>query len=152
MGYLDPNQSVGLNRIADNLRRGFEPLYRMVLEPVQPVLPANDSDFVHQILGLYGRLRDNFANLDDKGSVEEHQVAWPGFDGNGEVELLSYTGALSADNHFRDVLDEDPTNSHTTMVPTYERMIAKWHELGKPTKMDLSQITQILEARRHPGA
>ncbi|WP_373991914.1 YfbU family protein [Duganella sp. BuS-21] len=154
MALLDPQQSEGLNRIAENLRRGHEPLYRTVFQQIQPVLAERDTTFVHEILALHGRLSYSYDALPDKGDIEKHSVRWPGFDGNNETEFLSYTRAQCAEGNFRDALGSNPLevrNSHMTMTPIYLRMLAAWHQLGEPAQMDLAQIKQILDAKRHPG-
>ena len=37
-------------------------------------------------------------------------------------------------------------NSHSAKVHVYERMIAKWQELGKPYTLTKEQLIDILEA------
>jgi len=54
------------------------------------------------------------------------KVAWPGFEGNHEVELLRFTGARSAASLFANVINGHAVNSHMPMADVYRRMLAAW--------------------------
>lgn len=140
------------SRIAEELRDGHEWLYQEHFDYLSPNLHEEDAEFVVTILGIYSDLRDSYEQLVDKSGMERHQVQFPGFDGNNESELLAFTRALRKSNRFIDTLPEQGKNSHMPTRDIYDRMIAKWDELGKPHfPLSKEQIAELLAARTHPS-
>ena len=84
--------------------------------------------------------------MSDKSGISDTQVKFPGFDGNNEPEFMSFVDALEKDNRYVDVIQAGNRNSHSAKVHVYERMIAKWQELGKPYTLTKEQLIEILEA------
>jgi uncharacterized protein YfbU (UPF0304 family) len=138
-------------RMAKTLRNGHEWLYSQYFDYLSPNLPEHEVEHVLAILGIYGDLRDSYNKLSDKSGIEKHQVEFPGFDGNNEPELLSFARALRAHDRFAETLGEEAKNSHMPTTDVYQRMIARWRELGEPRyPYDKETILEIVAARIHP--
>lgn len=136
-----------LARLAENLRDGHKWIYEEKLR-ISENLSDQDAEHVLAILGIYSDLRDSYNELADKSGIEERTVTFPGFDGNNESELLSFSRALSANGNYQQTIGDTARNSHMPTRDIYSRMIGEWRRLGKPhypyTK---EQIVAILGAR-----
>ncbi|MEO4146813.1 YfbU family protein [Acinetobacter pittii] len=89
-------------------------------------------------------IQDAYDGLSDKSLISEHQIKFPGFDGNNETEFMGFVDALEKDNRFVDVIQTGNRNSHSPKVHVYERMIAKWQAFGKPYNLTTEQLIEIL--------
>jgi uncharacterized protein YfbU (UPF0304 family) len=140
-----------LARLAANLRDGHEWIYEDKLQ-LSPVLDEGSVQHVLTILGIYSPLRQSYEELSDKSGINEHALTFPGFDGNNEGELLHFSRALAANGNYSETIGEQARNSHHPTTDLYNRMIAKWRELGEPTyPYSKEQILGILGARIHPS-
>jgi uncharacterized protein YfbU (UPF0304 family) len=138
--------------LAETLRDGYELLYQEHFTKLSEVLSPEKVEHVMTILGIYGDMRDSFANLSDKSGIEEQLLVFPGFDGTNEIELLGFTQALlKHGGRFELTIGSTAKNSHMPTTDMYERMISKWKELGNPCyPYSKEQILSILEAQIHP--
>ncbi|CAB3847177.1 hypothetical protein LMG2828_01751 [Achromobacter piechaudii] len=138
-------------RRAEQLRDGHEWLYAQSFEWLSPNLPSDQAEHVLTILGIYSDLKASYEALEDKSGIEPHHVAFPGFDGNNEPELLSFSKALRDADRFTETIPEYGKNSHHPTTELYGRIIAKWQELGKPSyPLDKDTMMTIIDARIHP--
>lgn len=141
----------GYAEMAENLRNGHEWLYSQYFDYISPVLPKPQVEHVLAILGIYGDMKSSFDQLADKSGIDESQLTFPGFDGNNEAELLSFAEALRKSRRFENTLGKRELNSHMPTTAIYERMLAKWRELGSPHyPYSKEAIAGILAARIHP--
>ncbi len=148
LSYLDKENNAWHLRVADNLRHGHAPLYRNMLDTLQPELDQETTHFVFEILGLYQTLRDSYNRLENDGTIDDKQLVWPGFDGNHEPELLTFTRALVEDERYVELLGESPANSHSPSKAMYGRMLMAWRKLACPASpLTREQIKEILSAQ-----
>lgn len=153
LSYVDTNESDGWAQLSDQLRAGHAWLYEDQLGMMMsPVLPQADADFVIKVLGIYSDMRDSLGALDDKSGITEHNVYFPGFDGNDrdEVMLLSFTEALRRDGRFSQTIPAGrDLNSHCPTLRGYRRMVGQWEEMGRPRyPLDKGQIEALVLAKR----
>lgn len=146
LGHLNTDNSDYHFKLAEQLRDGHEWLYSQSFDYFSENLPSEDTDLVLDILQVYELIGDTYSRLSDKSGISATQVKFPGFDGNNESEFMSFVDALEKDNRYVDVIQAGNRNSHSAKVHVYERMIAKWQELGKPYTLTKEQLIEILEA------
>lgn len=122
---------------------------------------------VLDVLDLYLFLRTSWESL---SSEEQAQVeaAWPnaakdvlykGFDGNHESEYAAIASYLVKDlGRYEGVFDvkQASLNSHTRMVPIYERMLSAFapirNDLGVSDRLlSAEQLIEILKEQVHPS-
>ena len=138
-------------RLSNELLSGHEWLYSQSFDHVSENLSNSDAEHVVTILGIFGDLRDSYEKFTDKSGIEAREVNFPGFDGNNESDLYSFARALWKHERFTNVLTEHAVNSHMPTTDMYQRMIAKWAELGKPHyPYSKEQMVAILGARAYP--
>ena len=138
-------------RLSEQLLEGHEWLYSQSFDFVSDNLPARDAEHVLSILGIFGDLKASYAQLADKSGIEPHEVEFPGFDGNNEADLLSFSRALRKNDRFVETIGDRAKNSHMPTTDMYDRMISKWRELGQPNyPYDKETMLAILGARTHP--
>mgnify|MGYP003945694341 CR=1 FL=1 len=138
-------------RLSEQLLEGHEWLYSQSLDDTSEVMPNEDAEHVLTILGIFGDLRDSYAELADKTGIEPHQVVFSGFDGNNESDLRSFARALRRSDRFVETLGDEIKNSHMPTTDIYKRMIAKWRELGEPNyPYSKDVMLAIIGARVHP--
>jgi uncharacterized protein YfbU (UPF0304 family) len=147
LSMLDKDSGDYYAELAGNLRNGHPWLYRQALRmTLSENLPDEDAEHVLTILGIYSDLRASFKNLEDKSGLNAGDVVFPGFDGNNEVELLSFATALAKADRFTDTIGKHGCpNSHMPTTDRYKKMIERWLHLGKPRyPLSKDQINQIL--------
>jgi len=143
----------GYVRMAENLRDGHKWIYEQHATRISENLSDAEAEHVLEILGIYSELRDSYNKLTDKSGIDEHLVVFPGFDGNNESELLSFSRALSQNGNYSETIGKDAKNSHMPTTGMYRRMIAEWKSMGQPRyPLSKAQIVQIVEARVHPDS
>jgi uncharacterized protein YfbU (UPF0304 family) len=137
-------------RLADNLEAGHTWLYRD-FPHLQEELSEATSEHVLDILQLYELLQASYRDLADKEGLTERDVAFEGFDGNNECEMLTFAQALIEDGRYVHVLGEKAQNSHSRTTEVYGRMLSCWRAMGEPHDLlSADQIRQILAERIHP--
>jgi uncharacterized protein YfbU (UPF0304 family) len=160
-----------LKRIADDGNWGGEELlsaltsgyvgdYHLAEELVyNDVLPVEGSEFVHNVLGMYGELQRSFDQSDNKDKDLARDVVFMGFDGNAGDRYLGYCNFLVDNGNYTYVrpLDKSPhLNSHSMVNDIYRRML----EVYKPIKaarrgdvykpLSLEEVKQVVAAQIHP--
>lgn len=153
MSLLDANEKEYWEQLSEQLRDGHAFLYGSHLKmTMRPVLEEGDADFVIRVLGIYSDMAASYAELEDKGDLKEHDVRFPGFDGNDSYEtvLLRFTEALRRDGRYVDTLPEGrDLNSHFSAQRGYRRIVATWEQMGEPRyPLSKDQLEQLLVARR----
>lgn len=137
--------------MAETLRAGHKWLYDQYFDYFSENLPEDKADHVLTILELYETMKLSYDNLDDKSGVDEKDLAFPGFDGNNEPELLSFARGLVKHDRYMQVLGAKPKNSHMQTTALYARMIKSWEDMGKPEyPLSKEAIQKILAAQIHP--
>ena len=130
LGHLNKDNSDYHFKLAEQLRDGHEWLYSQSFDNFSENLPDDAAELVLNILQIYEMIQDAYDGLSDKSLISEHQIKFPGFDGNNETEFMGFVDALEKDNRFVDVIQTGNRNSHSPKVHVYERMIAKWQALA----------------------
>ena len=146
LSHLDADNSDYHLKLAEQLRDGHKWLYSQSFDNFSENLPDDDAELVLNILQIYEMIQDAYDGLSDKSLISEHQIKFPGFDGNNETEFMGFVDALEKFHRFTDVIQNGHRNSHSAKVHVYERMIAKWQEFGKPYTLTKEQLIEILEA------
>lgn len=144
LGHLNKDNSDYHFKLAEQLRDGHEWLYSQSFDNFSKNLPDAAAELVLNILQIYEMIQDAYDGLSDKSLISEHQIKFPGFDGNNETEFMGFVDALEKDNRFVDVIQTGNRNSHSPKVHVYERMIAKWQDFGKPYNLTTEQLIEIL--------
>ncbi|AVZ03315.1 hypothetical protein B9Y01_17880 [Acinetobacter baumannii] len=144
LGHLNKDNSDYHFKLAEQLRDGHEWLYSQSFDNFSENLPDDAAELVLNILQIYEMIQDAYDGLSDKSLISEHQIKFPGFDGNNETEFMGFVDALEKDNRFVDVIQTGNRNSHSPKVHVYERMIAKWQAFGKPYNLTTEQLIEIL--------
>lgn len=144
LGHLNKDNSDYHFKLAEQLRDGHEWLYSQSFDNFSENLPDDAAELVLNILQIYEMIQDAYDGLSDKSLISEHQIKFPGFDGNNETEFMGFVDALEKDNRFVDVIQTGNRNSHSPKVHVYERMIAKWQEFGEPYSLTKEQLIEIL--------
>ena len=153
MARVDASEREYWEQLSEQLRDGHAYFYESHLKmTMRPNLEEADTIFVLRILGIYSDMADSYQALEEKGDIKEHDVRFPGFDGNDSYEavLLQFTEALRKDRRFSDTIPEGrDLNSHFSAVREYRRIVATWEQMGEPRyPLSKDQLEQLLVARR----
>lgn len=137
--------------MAESLASGHPWLYKQIFDNFSENLSDAKTEHVLKILEIYGVLKDSYNALTDQEGIDMHSVNFPGFDGNNEIDLLSFAEDLIKHGRFSNTLGATAINSHMQTTDMYERMIERWVELGRPGyPYSKEVIMQILAAKIHP--
>jgi uncharacterized protein YfbU (UPF0304 family) len=153
MALLDRSERDGWEQLSEQLRDGHAYFYENHLKmTMRPNLEEADTNFVLRVLGIYSDMAASYQALEEKGDIKEHDVRFPGFDGNDSYEavLLQFTEALRKDRRFSETLPEGrDLNSHFPAARGYRRIVATWEQMGGPQYLlDKAQIEELLLVRR----
>jgi uncharacterized protein YfbU (UPF0304 family) len=137
--------------MAETLMAGHKWLYDQFFDSLSENLSDSQAQYVLRTLGLFGDLQASYQELTDKDGIDETMLAFPGFDGNNESELLSFADSLIKHGRFESTLGKIARNSHMPTTSIYGRMIQRWQELGSPSYPYSKEIVQaILVSRNQP--
>lgn len=127
------------------LESGFVGQYGHVIREVEE-LSQEDCRLVSNSLSLYRALQHARKRLGD-GVATEHEVCFPGFDGNGETDFMAYARFLQTQRLFTDVTNENGFNGWDCEVPRYKRMLAAWETVDRKHEMTAEEVRRVLDAR-----
>lgn len=146
LGHLEDSKEY--KRLAENLRNGYEYLYRDMLYWLNPEMDKETTEFVIDTLSMYRALKRSWEKLGKPDDIAERDIKWPGFDGNNEGKLYHFTRALAEANLFDELLGPSGVNAHAEYEETYRNMLPAWQALGDARQiMTAEQIKQVLAAR-----
>ena len=139
------------------LQSGYELHYRWLVDHFADGLSAEDSREVLDILDMYSDLRFAFDRLKDNAAIKEHEIEFPGFDGNYETERMAYAHYFTIDlarfNSLHPGIKQRGLNSHGPMLGIYRRMLPVWRERRKgPQPLTVDDVRAILDARYQHNA
>ncbi len=133
------------------LSEGYEIFYGELFNAIYPPMPAEESQFVldvlamYQVLGLYKREHTSDAE------VAAHPWSeFRGFDGNNETDLVAFVRFLvHQQEKFTSIADATKTdgfNSHSETRSQYAAMVSAWKGLDERNEIDSAQALAILNA------
>lgn len=157
LAVLKPDEAKQHDLAIDILRDGYhEFLYGdEVGGHLAKPFSERDKTFVYDVLDLFRGLQDSYGRLSkaEAKSIDKDRLEFPGFDGNNEVEHLSFVKFLiKKQERWSDLDRKGGFNSHMPMIDVYSRMLERAKSIPA-TKNNLSaaEIEQILDARVHPS-
>lgn len=146
--YPDEADYYEKHRIA--LQQGYKLHYPWIVENIWEELDEAECRRVLDTLDMYRALRCSYEQLRDKNGINEREIEFPGYDGNNESHYLSYARYFIVDldryEELRKDVEYPDFNSHSPMLDKYDRMLAKWVELGKSHDLSNGNIKLILGA------
>ncbi|MCE9822281.1 YfbU family protein [Vibrio alginolyticus] len=150
LAKLYPEEAEHYDELREILEDGYEIFYSMVDQWISNDMPKEEGKFVLDILELYRFIEDYKRISKDENITNHFLSSFMGFDGNNEGEYMAFARFLIIkQGKFSEQKDylrkNDNLNSHTPMVDTYKRMLAKWESFGKPYQLTAEQIQQILD-------
>lgn len=160
-------------RVAEVFRSGYTAEYPDAFVGIDDEVPAFECELVWDILDMFRVLKGTMVDLGPKklnalDEHAEHALTFRGFDLNDtrESRMLGYVRYLMANDRWDDLAEaldprNDRGNSHSRMLPVYERMLAVfkpiWERLIRGDMrgrtgytLTADEVAQILEARVHP--
>jgi uncharacterized protein YfbU (UPF0304 family) len=146
--YPDEATEFAQNRTA--LENGFALHYDWLFENLRDELSDTECQDVLSILDMYRAITFSLRNLDEDDALHNHHLAkFRGFDGNNEGQLMAYVRYFIVDLDRYDELKEGKLpsfNSHTPMLPTYQRMHQRWRGVERKFELSREQIDIVLGA------
>ena len=147
--YPEDADSYSKNRKA--IEEGFALEYESIFGNISDELSREACEEVMDILDMYSAINFSYNELVDKSKVGSHAyLKFRGFDGNNELEQLSYTEYLIINSGRWPELKYDQENpdfnSHNRMLDKYKRMLLEWNKCSKRTSLSENEIKCILEA------
>jgi uncharacterized protein YfbU (UPF0304 family) len=143
------------------LRCGYEVFYSEAFSGTYPdaeVLPAEDGEFVIDVLSMYSAIHFHLAKHPDKDIQKMRYSHFEGFDGNNETSHMAFARFLLLKQHkWSELLtyakDNDNFNSHSQNVPTYRRMLVKWNSFDHPYRYELTRerLVAVLDTVQSRG-
>ena len=129
------------------LQNGYTYNYQCLFEEFSPDMTIEECELVWDILDLYCAIKYSYKRIENS-SINENDIYFKGFDGNNEIQLLSYCKFIMFNLHrFCELTENGRTdfNSHYEMYYKYTKMIDKWAKMNKPYDLSENQIKDILD-------
>lgn len=146
--YPEEAAQFSQNRIA--LEEGFTLHYEWLFESLRDEMSEEDCQEVLDILDMYRAITFSLQKFDGADDLKKHRLAkFKGFDGNNEGQRMDYVRYFIVELERYDELKQGklPTfNSHTRMLPTYQKMLQRWDETGRSFEMSREQISIVFGA------
>ncbi|MGI9488843.1 MAG: YfbU family protein [Geminicoccaceae bacterium] len=133
------------------LMEGYESEYRQLVLAFDPEgVSVATSREVLKVLDMHRMMRNAYEDLGDDCGVTEKDIYFRGYDGNNEVDQISFV------RYFVDTLgrysslqrERHEYDSHTQMVPRYKAMIRAWESSDNPNHLTKEDLRRIVDARR----
>ena len=118
---------------AEILEHGYEFLYYKIFDSIeQPAMDKEESIELVKILTMYESLGDSYDNLSDKSGIDEIEIKFTGFDGNGDE--VRYKNFVSFHCNIRSMESTDPSTqgSGDVLFPSVFRRSPKWYMYNVP--------------------
>lgn len=129
------------------LQNGFTYNYQDLLEEFSTEMTDEECKLVWDILDLYCVIKYSYKNIQNP-SINEYDIYFKGFDGNNEIQLLSYCKFIIFNLHrFCELTENERSdfNSHHEMHNDYKRMVDRWMKMDRPYDLSEEQIKEILD-------
>ena len=147
---LYPEEAVQFSQNRTALEEGFTLHYEWIFESLRDEMSEEDCQEVLNILDMYRAITFSLQKIDGCDDLEDHRLAkFKGFDGNNEGQRMDYVRYFIVELERYDELKQGklPTfNSHTRMLPTYQKMLERWGEVERSFEMSREQIAFVLGA------
>lgn len=149
LSKLYPEDLEHYDELREILEDGYEIFYSQVSEWVSQDMPKKEGKFVLDVLDLYRAIEDYKRISKDQKVIDNYYSYFRGFDGNNEGKHMQFARFLiHKQNKFSEQKDylrkNDNLNSHTPMISTYEKMLSKWIDKGRPWNLNAQDIDDIL--------
>lgn len=148
---LYPEEQEHYAELRQALENGYALHYSWCFDFLNNDMSIDECKKVLDILDLYRSITYSSLDLQDSEIKKHHYFKFLGFDGNNEPQYMSYTDFfIKKLGRFDELLYENPNrsfNSHTRMLPKYERMLNVWkQDLNTNYELNNNQILLLLEA------
>jgi len=146
---VDPNG--GWEKFKQILSRGYTREYPNVWKSLDVEVEESDCAFVVDVLTMFEAIQRPILDDPKKPRMPSARMC-PGFDGDGEPQLLGYFSYLveGAGSWTNLIFTMPDKNSPTPTRSMYSRMLAQWAQCGKKSNLSPAEIAAILAERIHP--
>jgi uncharacterized protein YfbU (UPF0304 family) len=139
---LNPNE--GYDTYVKALESGFEYHYRDIFSQIDnDVLNSQQCKEIIDILNMYRSLYFGYKRykLEINDSQLEEKSKFQGFDGNNEINELSYVQYFVDDlKRFQEIKEyRNGYNSHLVLLDKYKEMLTVFNSLNSEEKINLSK-------------
>jgi uncharacterized protein len=144
---LYPNEADRYAQFRKALQNGYVQAYGELTQWFsEDELSTEECRKVMDILDMYRVMRAAHARLSDRAAITEHDVTFPGFDGNNESKHFSYAKYLIEDCGRWEEFKGCDLNTHSEMMPVYDRMLAAWNQSKDQVELTREDVLRILNA------
>ncbi len=144
---LYPRQKKDYEEAQEVVMHGFEHHYDTLAEHLYDnTMSDEEGAETIDILTMFDAVQRAFDDLTDKTGINEHRIAFHGFDGNNEGKYLAYAQFFCSQDNGRFVSLRKPHGfgGGVHELPRYRAMLREWHASTDKyhlTKEDLIRIT-----------
>lgn len=143
---LQPEDADHYGKLKIILERGYRLHYGdLVLHIEEEELPEGAAREVIAILGMFEVIQDSLARVGNVEGVEDFMLRFAGFDGNHEVDQLSYLRFLveQQERFVHVVSNLSDYNSHAPLLRTYREMLGHYERMGSPRLLGVEQLREL---------
>ncbi len=144
LALLDPSQATDYEQRIEILQHGFEGEYSTLFDAIhQDTLSVAECDFVHKVFEMYHQLQE--AQAKHAVLSDTSRLRFEGFDGNYEIEYLTFCRYLVETAGMYGHVDTNPTfNSHAAKRDQYRRMLTVWMSATDRFSLTAAEVQAIL--------
>jgi uncharacterized protein YfbU (UPF0304 family) len=155
LAALYPNEAKSYTEMREIVESGYEFHYSEIAQHIldnDDVMSEDECLEVLDILTMFSAIKRSFNSLEDKPSVQEHDIRFRGFDGNNETKYMLYAQFFcdSQGGRFEDLDRGDNFNSHLPSLDMYRRQLVEWNRSKDKHKLTKEEIERIVAEAVHP--
>ena len=149
---LYPEDVAYYKEAQDIVDEGYELFYDLLTSHISHE-PLNNEQCreVLDILTMYRILYFSYRDLEDKTEIDKTAIQFDGFDGNHEINYLSFAQFLIfKQGKFAELAPQDQytdLNSHSEKISSYRKMLKEWQKINKRNRLTKEDIQRITKAQ-----
>jgi uncharacterized protein YfbU (UPF0304 family) len=153
-----PNEADAFSKTREAIENGYELLYGWDMDYIadgDDIMSSDECKEVWDTLEMFDAIERATRNSNDPEILASSFTSFMGYDGNNESKFMSFARfTMERMGRFEYVkLPKDKYwNSHMPVLDIYRRMLAVWHTMDRPSRMelDIQDVKRILAAATHP--
>lgn len=146
---LYPEDSNFYARNREILENGYTLHYNDLTQNVYEEMTESEQREVLDILTMYRVMYFSLKNRSTQEKYRNKKISFPGFDGNEETKLLSYTlWFIFKLDRFDELKKEDSFgsyNTHHETIGTYRKMLSYWNSLPNKNELTDESLDWLLQ-------
>jgi len=148
LAKLSPEDADGYHNMKEIVESGYEWEYDNITDYIygdEDVMSRKECFEVLEILNMFDKLNLTYQALPDKSDIEELQIQFLGFWGNGESKYLNYLRfCVERQEKYVWLIQNDRYDSHVPILGRYRNMLKEWKNSNNKYNLTKDDVLRII--------